>query len=44
MNRITFVLFLFFCTMIVSACGQYGALYAPSEETTEQQTEDEKEK
>ena len=27
--------------MIVSGCGQYGDLYAPAEETAEQQTEDE---
>jgi predicted small lipoprotein YifL len=26
--------------MIFSACGQYGALYAPTEEAAPQQTED----
>jgi len=30
--------------MMVSSCGQYGPLYAPIEETTEQTAEDEEKK
>jgi len=41
LNRIALVLILLAGMMIVSACGQYGPLYAPTEETTSQQAEDE---
>ncbi|MFK7795004.1 MAG: lipoprotein [Gammaproteobacteria bacterium] len=40
MNRIALVLFLLVSMMIFSACGQYGPLYAPTEEVTPEQTED----
>ncbi|MFK8027513.1 MAG: lipoprotein [Gammaproteobacteria bacterium] len=38
MNRISLVFFLF-SMMLFSACGQYGPLYAPTEETTSVETE-----
>ncbi len=37
MNRNTFVLFLLVCVMLISACGQYGDLYAPSEEVVQEE-------
>jgi len=39
LNRITLVLFLLISMIIVTGCGQYGALYAPTEEVTPQQSE-----
>jgi predicted small lipoprotein YifL len=41
LKRITFVLFLLLFPIIMSACGQYGDLYMPTEETAEPQSEDE---
>ncbi|MDW3095830.1 MAG: hypothetical protein R8G33_09180 [Gammaproteobacteria bacterium] len=42
MNRIALVLCLLACILVVTACGQYGDLYAPTEDegTAEQQNED----
>lgn len=40
MNRLLFITSLFVCALFINACGQYGDLYLPSEESEESKTQE----